>query len=214
MPKPSRIIIVRHGQSEANVDPRLNATKPDHRMELTPLGREQARVAGRAIRALVGEGRVAVYSSPYYRTRQTRDEILASFAPDQVHALREDPRLREQEFGNYLSPEEWARTDVHRRAFGMFFYRPPTGESGADVFDRCTGVLDTLHRDFAKPDYPSNVLIVCHGLTIRLLLMRWFHWSVEEFEAKANPANAQHFVLQLGADDRYALTEPFPLRAR
>ena len=44
-------------------------------------------------------------------------------------------------------------------------------------------VMDTLHRDFQKTDFPQNVLIVTHGLTMRLFLMRWFHWTVSEFEA-------------------------------
>ena len=51
------------------------------------------------------------------------------------------------------------------------------------------------------------MLIVTHGMTLRLFLMRWFHWSVEEFEALRNPGNCQIVVMQKQAGgERYALS--------
>lgn len=44
---------------------------------------------------------------------------------------------------------------------------------------------------------------------MRLFCMRWFHWSVAEFEALANPGNAETRTLLLGADGRYTLDQPF-----
>jgi broad specificity phosphatase PhoE len=41
-----------------------------------------------------------------------------------------------------------------------------------------------------------NVLIVCHGLTLRLFLMRWFQYSVKDFEGTENPGNAQVCVME------------------
>ncbi|HXQ32746.1 MAG TPA: histidine phosphatase family protein, partial [Anaerolineales bacterium] len=65
--------------------------------------------------------------------------------------------------------------------------------------------LETLHRDFKKSGYPQNALIVTHGLTLRLFLMRWFHWTVEEFENLRNPRNCQVVVMEKQADNRYEL---------
>ena len=78
---------------------------------------------------------------------------------------------------------------VNRDAYGTFYYRISEGESGADVYDRVSDFFGTLHRDFEKPDFPANALIVTHGMTLRLFLMRWFHWTVEEFEQLANPGS-------------------------
>ena len=44
--KPKRIILIRHGESEANVNCRLFASMPDYIIELTERGRRQAREAG------------------------------------------------------------------------------------------------------------------------------------------------------------------------
>ena len=45
---------------------------------------------------------------------------------------------------------------------GHFYYRPPNGESGADVAGRVRAALDAVARDHAG----ERVLVVCHQITI------------------------------------------------
>jgi broad specificity phosphatase PhoE len=214
MPKPKRIILIRHGQSQSNVDYRVRITVPDHKIELSPKGRQQAITAGVKLKKKIGEEKIAAYVSPYYRTRQTADGVLSKLPKKQLYLRYEDPRIREQEAGNFLNPADWERISNERKVAGIFFYRRHTGESGADVYDRASTFLETLYRDFQKPDFPDNVLIVSHGLTIRLLLMRWLHWSVEHFESTKNLDNCQMVEMRLQKDGRYKLSRPFSLRRK
>ena len=46
----------------------------------------------------------------------------------QVLYYREDPRLREQEWGNFQNPELMDEIMKERRKIGAFYYRFPTGE--------------------------------------------------------------------------------------
>ncbi|HSI34908.1 MAG: histidine phosphatase family protein [Phycisphaerae bacterium] len=219
--RPQRIILIRHGESQANVDRSLHGHTPDHKIALTPRGHEQAASAGRKLwEELVRPDSdspfsgcrqlVQFYTSPYLRTRQTFQGILAGMREchpelDQLYRNYEDPRLREQEFGNYRPPGAYDSIRDERDQFGTFFYRIEGGESGADVYDRLTGAMDTMHRDFAKADFPANMIVVSHGLTIRLFLMRWFHWTVEEFEKLRNPKNCQYYVLEKMPGEKYEL---------
>ena len=41
---------------------------------------------------------------------------------------KEDPRIREQEWGNFQVPKELPKVMGERRKIGAFFYRFPTGE--------------------------------------------------------------------------------------
>ena len=85
----------------------------------------------------------------------------------------------------------------------------------ADVYDRISTFLETLHRDFIKNDYPKNCIIVTHGMTMRVFLMRWFHMSVEAFEFLRNPKNAQFVIMELQDNGKYKLTtelEKYPKR--
>lgn len=36
----------------------------------------------------------------------------------------------------------------------------------------------------------ANIVVVSHGLTLRVFLQRWFGWSVEQFLQLYNPPNA------------------------
>ena len=206
MARPRRIVLVRHGESQGNVDETIYERVPDHALELTERGRAQARVAGQELRALFGEAPVQAYVSPYLRNRQTY--ALLGMNPARTRVM-EEPRLREQDWGNLQDAEDIRRQRKARDAYGHFFYRFTQGESGADVYDRVGAFFETLHRNFERPDYPSNVLMVTHGLMMRLFCMRWFHWSVEEFEALSNPDNGEWRSLVLGPDDRYSLDRPF-----
>ena len=204
--RPTRILFLRHGESEGNVDETLFEKKPDHLMALTPRGVEHAQEAGQRIREIVQGGKVRVYVSPYLRTRQTLKELRIG---DLVDRAGEEPRLREQEWGNLWDRQAISAQKLVRNDYGHFFYRFMHGESGADVYDRVSSFLETLHRDFERPNAPPNVLLVTHGMTMRLFAMRWFHWSVEYFESLHNPGFCEIKTLALKPGG-YELETPFP----
>ena len=149
---------------------------------------------------------VEVYVSPYVRTRQTLEALALPVAERDV---RVEPRLREQDWANFQDPADIAEQRAQRDRYGHFYYRFTHGESGSDVYDRVSTFLESMHRNFETPRAPRNVVIVTHGLTMRLFCMRWFHWSVEYFESLDNPENAQPVVLVRQPDLRYRLERPF-----
>lgn len=208
--KPKRIILVRHGESEGNADREMYETTPDYKLNLTSLGRNQAVEAGNTIRSIIGNESVYAYVSPYYRTRQTYAEIKKAIGNNIKRSL-EDPRIRELDWGHLRHPDENEEIMRERNGFSTFYYRIPDGESGADVYDRVSTFLETLYRDFKKDDYPENTLIITHGMTLRLFLMRWFHWSVEEFETLKNPKNCQIVVMEK-TNNKYRLTSELARR--
>jgi broad specificity phosphatase PhoE len=209
--KPKRIILVRHGQSIGNVDYDVYANTPDYALNLTDAGHEQAIGAGVEIKKIIGDEICYVYCSPYYRTRQTLEGIRQTVSINESD-IHEDPRIREQDWGHLKHPDTGDQISEDRDDYGTFYFRIPDGESGADVYDRVSTFLETLHRDFQKDDFPENALIVTHGLTMRLFLMRWFHWSVEEFENLRNPKNCQVVVMEKTEAGKYKLVTEMETR--
>lgn len=203
---PRRVILVRHAQSRGNVDQQLYSQVPDSRIPLTDEGKEQAERLGRRIRSLVGPHSTSwFFTSPYIRAKQTLKGIMtgltenAKVKPGQ-YRFYEDPRLREQDFGNLQVTEQMTQFKLNRKAFGRFFYRFPDGESGADVFDRVTSFWASV-RGGLVPNLSNrradNFVLVTHGLIMRLLCMRIFRWTVTEFEQVWNPDNCEIWVLEL-----------------
>jgi broad specificity phosphatase PhoE len=213
--KPEKIFIVRHGQSFGNVDKTIYKQIPDYAIQLTSFGRKQAKDVGIKLKNEIGnDSKIQFYVSPFWRTRQTYVGIRESF-PDTKYkcVYYEDPRLREQEWGNRVDIDGFSEFDEkieeYRDKYGHFYYRfKDGGESCADVFDRVSDFFNTLFRDFKKNNFPHNVIIVTHGMTMRLLIMRWFHCSVEEFESWSNPHNCEYLLLEKQESDKYKLVTP------
>jgi broad specificity phosphatase PhoE len=188
--KPNRIILVRHGESEGNIDQSTYAEKQDYKLLLTGDGIEQAEEAGRLLKEKIGDERLIFYVSPLWRTRMTFEHIARHF-DEHKYRWKEDPRLREQEWGHFRDLKANVQIDAERNKFGTFYYRIKDGESCADVYDRMSDFLHSLYRDFEKPHFPPNVIIVTHGMALRIFLMRWFRWTVEEFDSYRNPRNCE-----------------------
>lgn len=200
--RPKRVILMRHGESLGNVDDSAYVTTPDWQVPLTEKGRQQAFEAGKELYDIVGpKGKVFFYYSPYIRTKDTLQEIKKYFNEDQIISTREEPRISEQQFGNFQNVEDVWESKQERHNFGRFYYRFPSGEAGLDVYSRVSSFISTLVRDcqqYQKAGYDLdeiNVIIITHGLSLRLFLMRWFQFSVEEFEESKNPENAQLVVM-------------------
>ena len=146
---PKRLILVRHGESQGNVDDGIYEHTADNALHLTKKGWGQAESAGRALREIVGDESVHFYVSPYVRTRETFHAIAKAFGGYQTVPWREDPRIREQDWGNFQDVKKVAEQNKERKMFGKFFYRfPDGGESSCDVYDRVSTFLETLYRQW------------------------------------------------------------------
>ncbi len=202
--KPKRIILIRHGESAANVDRYLFGQIPDYTIELTSKGCLQAQEAGRKLKELVSDESIYFYVSPFWRTRSTFENIVKAI-PRSQFVYSEEPRLREQEWGYLRCNEEFDKICRERREYGTFYYRIPGGEAGTDVYDRINDLLGSMYRDFRRDNYPENCVLVTHSLTIRLFLMRYYHLTVEEFEQMLSPDNCELVVMNLQDDGCYRL---------
>lgn len=212
-----RILLVRHGESLGNVDPAVHATTADHAVPLSDRGREQAREAGRRIAAYLEQHaggahrHVRLWVSPYLRTRQTADalqETAGAWITDRVeHVL-----LCEQQFGLFDGipqhelperfPREFAHYDMQCRFGGKFWARMPQGESWFDVAQRIHQAFGTFQRDAAAHGI-RDLIVVCHGVTLRAFVMMWCHRSPEWFAAEPNPRNAAIRLIDRHEDRGY-----------
>lgn len=206
------IILIRHAQSEGNKNREIHQSVPDHRVKLTPEGHKQALEAGRRLRDLLRpDDTLHFFTSPYRRTRETTEKILESLTSDEPspspfprHTIKvyEEPRLREQDFGNFQPcSAEMSRMWQERADYGHFFYRIPNGESAADAYDRVSGFNESLWRLFGEDSFASVCVLVTHGLMTRVFLMKWYHFSVEYFEDLRNVNHCEFVLMEKNPDN-------------
>jgi broad specificity phosphatase PhoE len=165
--------LVRHGESVANVaaseaersgSEAIEVAYRDADVPLSERGVEQAEALGAWLEQ---NHPAAVYCSPYLRARQTLETGLTAAGSEAAFTI--DERLRDRELGildlltsrgvDARFPTEAAR----RRWLGKFYYRPPGGESWADVAGRIRSFLgDVVDRT------EGPVLIGAHDAVITL----------------------------------------------
>jgi len=188
---PSKLWIVRHGQSAGNVAREaadaaglamIDIADRDVDVPLSPLGQRQADALGRWFAGLPEEERPEVaISSPYVRARQTARAICE--AGGLVGSKRGpiiDERLREREFGIFDRlttagiQRKYPDLAEHRALLGKFYHRAPGGESWADVILRLRSAMDTVSLHHAD----RRVLIVCHQVVV--LCLRYILEEMDE----------------------------------
>jgi NAD+ kinase len=161
---------MRHAESEGNVALRaakngrpelLAAILSAHSSEwrLSAAGREQARRAGVFIRERLGATFQRQYVSEYVRALET---ALLLELPDP--RWEPSPYLCERDWGflDSLPIDERERRfaeELSHRERNAFFWRPPHGESLAEVTLRCDWFLSRLAQECGAED---RVLVVCH----------------------------------------------------
>ncbi|MBG0566292.1 histidine phosphatase family protein [Actinoplanes aureus] len=176
------LAVVRHGLSTGNVTAQeaetggaelIDIPERDADVPLADLGREQAEAVGRFL--VKQKPRLAVVS-PYLRTRQTAEIALGESGVETIV----DERLRDRELGvldlhtargvQARLPEEAGR----RARLGKFYYRPPGGESWADVLLRLRALLREI-----REDHPGErVVLFAHEATV--LMVRYLAEGLDE----------------------------------
>jgi broad specificity phosphatase PhoE len=210
-----RLFLVRHGQSAGNVDRTLHARMADHAIPLSPEGHEQAVRAGEFLadyfRAADAALKVRLWTSPYARTRQTADGLQRGTG-GLLADRREHVLLCEQQFGLFDGvpddelrlrfPHEHAHYAKQEQFEGRFWARMPLGESRFDVAKRVHQAFGTFLRDRDRHGI-DNVVIVCHGVTLRAIVMMWSHLTPEWFDAEPNPKNCAIRLIDDSEDKGY-----------
>lgn len=158
---PTRLILLRHGQTELSVGRRYSGRGNP---PLTETGLRQATAAARR---LTGFGELAaVLTSPLARARQTADAVGAATGTE----VTELEDLTETDFGSWegLSFAEAAERDpeLHRSWLTDSAVPTPGGESFDQVHARVERARDRIVADHAG----STVVVVSHVTPIKTLL--------------------------------------------
>lgn len=157
MPEPpkGRIILVRHGETEAN---RIGCFAASEDIQLTDLGRQQAEEVASSLERQFQPS--MVYSSRFHRARQTAEIIAARFGLP-VQTL---PGVHERDFGclkgePYRHMGAMMKSDTAYDPEKRWLWAPHGGESLETVRARAIVALEALQTLHPRTD----VVVVSHG---------------------------------------------------
>ena len=174
----SKLVLVRHGQSEWNAKNLFTGWKDP---KLTDLGIQEAIKAGDLLetRNLKFD---LMFTSDLFRAQETGRLILEQMNQTDIQVI-EDQSLNERNYGDLAglnkdeAREKWGEEQVHiwRRSFDV---PPPGGESLKNTAER---VLPYFEREIMpKVEKGLNILVAAHGNSLRSLVMHLENISSEE----------------------------------
>jgi len=164
-----RLVLVRHGQSEWNLQNLFTGWRdPD----LTEKGHEEAMQAGKKLKA-AGLNFDRAYTSELKRARITCQHILDAIGQSNLPIIR-DQALNERDYGDLsgLNKDEarakWGEEQIHiwRRSYDI---APPGGESLRDTGARVWPYY--IHQILPPLLRGETILIAAHGNSLRALIM-------------------------------------------
>lgn len=180
------VYLVRHGQSEANIDPKLYYKMKDHEIPITPLGIEQAKKVGKELDEIIANRfSVALISSPYLRAKKTEEHIYNAIhfnkeKQSERYILRqESPLLAERIWGEKLHTL-FLKNETKQDTQFDFFYIPKYGESYLDCYMRVCMFFNLLEKTLKHTDIHTAV-IVTHGEWMRMADMFFKGTTVQEY---------------------------------
>ncbi len=194
------LVLVRHGESEWN---KLNLFTGWHDVDLSEKGIEEARAAGRRLKAM-GFAFDLAFTSALKRAQRTLDIILHEMGLD-IPIVR-DQALNERDYGDLtgLNKDDararWGAEQVHvwRRSYDV---APPGGESLKDTAAR---VLPYYEREILPRVLEGKrVLVAAHGNSLRALVMRLDKLGEEQVTG-LNLATGLPMIYRLNADGTVA----------
>lgn len=153
-----RVILLRHGQTDYNVDGRMQGHLDSH---LTPAGHEQAAAAAPVLAGLAPD---RLISSDLRRAVDTAEVVGAACGLP----VKFDSRLRETHLGHWQGRTVAEINHEYPGAIAAWRsdpgWAPPAGESRIAVVARSRPVVDELDAELADSDDRSETaLLVAHG---------------------------------------------------
>ena len=174
----SKLVLVRHGQSEWNAKNLFTGWKDP---KLTDLGIQEAIKAGDLLetRNLKFD---LMFTSDLFRAQETGRLILEQMNQTDIQVI-EDQSLNERNYGDLAglnkdeAREKWGEEQVHiwRRSFDV---PPPGGESLKNTAERVLPYFEI--KIMPKVKEGLNILIAAHGNSLRALVMELEKISSEE----------------------------------
>ncbi len=203
-----QIFVMRHGESQEDIDASLYYRMTDAQIGLTQKGREQVEQAAATLRRLITTRDIRIFCSPSERVLETckiLEGTLADFHPK----IFSDPRIIKQDWGRVTAANR-KQIEAERYRVGVLDYHFPGGESGAELIARVGKFVDSLRSEIADPSQESTYLVVTHGLEMRIILMLLLGWTKQWFEQIAHPSNCfiAHMRTRSGIDPELLTTMP------
>lgn len=158
-----KYILIRHGESTANVDRAVREHINEHDIPLTEIGEIQAKEAALELKNHHLKGSTyCMLTSPYTRARATAKIIAETLA--HKNPIVPEVRLRELDYGDaHIMRTKEERQKIKQdiaKCGGLFYYQYPNGESYTTLLTRLSTLHNELLGGWRETGCPEHTIIM------------------------------------------------------
>ncbi len=190
----NKLVLLRHGQSQWNLENRFTGWKD---VPLTEKGINEANNAGHLLKKhsiKIDK----VFSSVLERANKTAEIAIKASQIENLHKdgkliYEKDQQLNERDYGDLVglnkaeTADKFGKEQVHiwRRSYDT---PPPNGESLKDVVDRVSPYFTEKIQPYILNE--KNVLIAAHGNSLRAIMIKVGMYKPEEISSIELPTGS------------------------
>ena len=206
-----KIVIIRHAQSEEDINPSLNGQKEDIYISITERGKHQAAETIKRIKTVfLGINSVRVYLSPSNRVLQTTSILYSKLNLDNPGVFV-DPRIRNLNWGDTTS-ENVKKIEEERYKAGVLHCQFPNGDHSPTFVRRIGNFVEELLILGKQERFPEGVIIVTHGFAMRIITKFLLRMNDVDFQWIKNPPNCYIADFQIDNCGNVEISKPLPCR--
>jgi broad specificity phosphatase PhoE len=204
-----KIIIIRHAESQEDIDPNLNGILEDHEISITKKGISQIeRITLEVMRIVSNFKNTTIYSSISNRAVETSVVLKNKLRLPEVIF---EPRIRNLNWGS-TTPIDVKEIAQERYSAGVLYYQFPDGDHSPTFVSNIGKFVNDLLNSGKEKSFPEAIIIVTHGFSLRVITKFLLNMSDEDFRWVRHPKNC--FIANFDIDDLGAISIQKPLPKR
>lgn len=204
-----QVFLVRHAQSDEDIEPGIHNHISDRRISITSIGKEQTLEMVRILSQDISiYQRVKIITSPSNRAEQTMSLFCSSFPLINFYTSIE-PRIRNLNWGN-VDEKTIKEVEEERYRVGVLNFRFPQGDYTPAFVRDIERFVEELKEGGMSENHPECAVIFTHGFALRVIVKAFLAISDQEFRFYANPPNCYVAVLNSVESGQFVLKEPLP----
>jgi len=192
------IFIVRHAESDEDINPNLNGEVVDSEISITTIGQKQASEMKSQLKKILSVFKgLRVIVSTSNRAIETARILTEGFVDEGNKYYSFENSIRNLNWGD-VDQTNVRQIEKERYEAGVLFYSFPGGDHTPEYVKNIQSFTDRCLKEGLQFNHPEALLIVAHGFSMRVIVKCFLGMSDDEFKWLGNPHNC--FIVNLVVD--------------
>lgn len=204
-----QVFLVRHAQSEEDINPAMHGKVSDQRISITSAGKKQVSdLVNILAPKIFAYKKIKIVTSPSNRAGQTMSLFCSSFPSIDFDILFEQC-IRSLNWGN-VDEHSIKEVEQERYRVGVLHFQFPGGDNTPNFVRDIECFVNSLRFAGRFDDHPECAVFFTHGFALRVIAKAFLKISDEDFRSLANPPNCYVATIDITGGVDALLRYPLP----